>query len=300
MDSHHWRIDGANDFPRIFLALVDLLSPGSVIGFCGGSLSPEVRSFFTQNSLTLDPAVTESLPMPEFVDAHFLPVDRSCMADLAAIAEHHAEPEIALFMVAISDGSSVLEWYDAPGGSISISAKFPEEEISAFARTVGGVCVADAALRPSPWRYVMSMFSFFKSSRPRLEWIGEVHDGLFTRREIQFDADKKEVRVTIYRPEGGRRQRRGKSRHDVRWEGLVILVRGAEAIDLAASEEHDHYELATIRIEPGQVHFVTHYALEFSVRCSDPQVSLLPERLSSRTWQEIVGSKRVTSEKQGK
>lgn len=136
----------------------------------------------------------------------------------------------------------------------------------------------------------MSTFSFFKSGRPRLDWLGEVHDGLFTRREIQFDAAKKEVRVTIYRPEGGWRQWRGKSRHEVRWEGLIVLVRGAEAIDMTAAEEHDHYELATIRIRPDRVHFVTHYALEFSVRCINPEVSLLPERVPGKAWQEVIGS----------
>ncbi len=146
MATPHWRIDGASDLPQVFLALVDLLSPGSVIGFAGGSLSVEVRSFLTQNSLRLDPAVTGSLPEGEFVDAHFLPVDRRCMTDLAAIAEHHAEAEIAMFMVAISDGSSVLEWYDAPDDPITISAEFPEETVRAFARAVGGVYVADAGV----------------------------------------------------------------------------------------------------------------------------------------------------------
>ncbi len=65
------------------------------------------------------------------------------MMALAAIAEHHAEPEIALFMVVISDGSSVLEWYDAPDDPISISLDYPEDAVSSFARTVGGVYVAD-------------------------------------------------------------------------------------------------------------------------------------------------------------
>lgn len=143
MDSPHWRIDGASDFPRIFLAMIDLFPPGSVIGLSGGSLSAEVRTFFERNRLKLHSDVTPSLPEGEFVDAHYLPLDRQCMMKLAAIAEHHAEPEIANSMVVISNGASVLEWYDAPDDPISISLDYAEDAVSLFARAVGGLYVAD-------------------------------------------------------------------------------------------------------------------------------------------------------------
>jgi hypothetical protein len=146
MDAPHWRIEGVGDFPRVFLALLDLLPAGSIIGLAGGSLSPEVRSFFDKNAIPLDPAVFASLPEGNFAGAFFVPVDRQRMTELAAIAEHHAEPEIALHMAAISNGSSIFEWFDAPDDPISISLLLTEDAVSRFAYAAGGTWAAAPAV----------------------------------------------------------------------------------------------------------------------------------------------------------
>ena len=138
MDTRHWRIVGAEEFPKVFRALCDLLPPDSIVGLAEGALSSELQAFFDVNAVSLDSAVSGALPRGEFVHAYYLPVEPQRMTVLADTAERHAEPEIARHMIAIGNGVSLLEWYDAPDDPISLSMALREVAVTRFARAVGG------------------------------------------------------------------------------------------------------------------------------------------------------------------
>lgn len=148
MDSRHWRVEGAFDYTKVFPAMLELLPLNSILGLAQGDLSPEGREFMIENSIKLDPVILNSLPQGSFEDAFFIPVDRKRMFLLAGLADHHAEPEIALHMVGIGNGLSLLEWFDAPDDPISISLKLTEPAVEHFAQSVGATFkgVADGVL----------------------------------------------------------------------------------------------------------------------------------------------------------
>jgi hypothetical protein len=60
------------------------------------------------------------------------------MASLAELAGRHAEIEIALHIAVFTDQGRFLEWFDAPGDSIAVSASAPAANVARFAQEVGG------------------------------------------------------------------------------------------------------------------------------------------------------------------
>lgn len=65
--------------------------------------------------LSKSAAEVGTLPQPglarEFDRAFVLPITESQMADLAALADHHAEPEIATHFAAFTGDRPWLEWF---------------------------------------------------------------------------------------------------------------------------------------------------------------------------------------------
>lgn len=138
MDAPHWRIEGVRDYPRFLLALTDLLPRCSVIGLAGGAGSPEIETFLREHAVLVSRTTRAAIPQGEFHSAAFLSSDPRCLAALAELAEHHAEPEIAGHVIAISNDTSVLEWFDAPDDPISISSTLAEAAVSRFTYAAGG------------------------------------------------------------------------------------------------------------------------------------------------------------------
>jgi hypothetical protein len=136
-ENHHWLVKNANDLSRVFLSLQELSTPNSFIALAEGAWPREVLA-------TLSPARKNlsKLPRPalvrEFVEALVLPISESQMADLAALADHHATPEIALHLAAFTADGPWLEWFDAPGDPIAVALTIPKECIARFATEVGG------------------------------------------------------------------------------------------------------------------------------------------------------------------
>jgi hypothetical protein len=77
---------------------------------------------------------------PEFDRAFVLSITESQMADLAALADRHAEPEIAVHIAAFTSDGPWLEWFDAPGDPIAISPQMPLNAVARFADEAGGTC----------------------------------------------------------------------------------------------------------------------------------------------------------------
>jgi len=54
------------------------------------------------------------------------------------LAGEHAEPEVAIHLMVVTDSGSYLEWFDLPQDPISVSSVADEGMIRQFAEAIGG------------------------------------------------------------------------------------------------------------------------------------------------------------------
>ena len=59
------------------------------------------------------------------------------LAELRELAEHHAEPELAIHFHVYKDGRVILEWHDAFDESMLLREDIPESEVRTLARRLG-------------------------------------------------------------------------------------------------------------------------------------------------------------------
>ena len=134
-DFLHWDLNGGG-FALLFRALPSLLRPDSFLGLAEGVWSSEIVEFLTRHALQVDASTAQTLPR-EFRDAVFLPVTEPVTAGLAALADRHAAPEIALHLVAGHEAQVLLEWYDAPDSPLALTGKLEEASVARFAAAIG-------------------------------------------------------------------------------------------------------------------------------------------------------------------
>jgi len=132
----HWHVHGA-DFYRVFTALPKLTPAGSLLGLAEGAWRQDVREFFAAWATQPEPSALASVPQ-DFVHARFIPIDVPSMASLTDLANCHAEPELAIHMIVIHRGASLIEWYDLPGDPIAVASSFGETAVGQFAASVDG------------------------------------------------------------------------------------------------------------------------------------------------------------------
>jgi hypothetical protein len=85
--------------------------------------------------MSADPgAAVRDLMWRDFRDAEYVPVNDAHMAALAALAEGHADPEIAIHVAALTPTGPLLEWFDLPEDPISISPLVTAAAVARVAR----------------------------------------------------------------------------------------------------------------------------------------------------------------------
>jgi hypothetical protein len=120
-----------------------------------------------------------------------------------------------------------------------------------------------------------------------LPWRGEVHDALFTSRDLRHSKDKGLASLTFWRPAGGSWQRwSGKKNEDILWESLTVTVRGADALDVMIREKHPCYELSTVYFDASQsrVVFESHYGIDVAVRGRNLKIDITGLPSAPTTW----------------
>ena len=142
-DRSHWWITGLHDFVPFFAELPELVPAGSLLGLADGTGSPDLETFYTLHSVPCGAHETSSLPA-EFRHAPFVAITETTMSYLANLANEHAEPEIAIHVVAVRAGESVLEWFDAPDDPFSVAQFIDEDRVRDFcSRTEAGYAAVE-------------------------------------------------------------------------------------------------------------------------------------------------------------
>ncbi len=125
-----WEIGRVEDAPAFFRALADLLPEGSIL-YLEDTCSKEGVTLLTR--LAVNPQLRLVLgtiwPRPNFFH---IPFNSAVASELAEFAEHHATPEIGIHLHAYRGEEILLEWYDAFGARLRISASIPEARIRHF------------------------------------------------------------------------------------------------------------------------------------------------------------------------
>ena len=119
-------------------------------------------------------------------------------------------------------------------------------------------------------------------------WRGEVHDGRFQRRHLEYSPEKKTARFTFWRPAGAA-WRTTKAKEEALWEGLVVETTGVDEFDCVVKEAVVYYELSTVYLEREQcrVTFESHYGINIAVRGAALEAKLLPEVVGPKTWRDV-------------
>jgi len=136
MDAPHWVVRGA-DVYRVFGALPRLAPASSLLGLADAAWPQDLREFFAVQGAQPDPSTLAAFPR-EFVKARFVPIKAPTMTRLTVLASSCAEPELAVHLIVVHGGNSVLEWYDVPDDPLAIALSVRESAVASFAATVAG------------------------------------------------------------------------------------------------------------------------------------------------------------------
>jgi hypothetical protein len=136
-DGRHWHVHDVAEFSRLFEALPYFAPRGSILGLADGAWPPALQRFLNSHAVDLGNTLLQTLPS-DFAQARYIPVDSRVMTDLARLANHCAEPEVALHLVVVHDGVPWLEWYDATDDPIALAWTVDEPMVARFAEQVGG------------------------------------------------------------------------------------------------------------------------------------------------------------------
>jgi len=132
----YWEVDGPKTFTELFGALPCLLPQGAVLYFEGGLLDAEILDFMATSAMPEQTHVAMGTIWPRPKVFH-VPATESTLTTLAAIMEHHAEPELAVHFHVYQANTVLLEWHDAFAQPMMISGSIPEEQVKSFADMIG-------------------------------------------------------------------------------------------------------------------------------------------------------------------
>ena len=126
------QIEGPRTFEQLFRALDGWLPEGSVLYFEGGSPDAEIESFMAENAIPEQVHIALGTLWPRPLVFH-VPGTSPVLSRLAAIMDHHAEPELAWHFHVYRAGVVLLEWHDAFGQPMLVSGAVPDAELEDLA-----------------------------------------------------------------------------------------------------------------------------------------------------------------------
>lgn len=125
-----WSATPIKDAPAFFRALPGLLPSGAILyleDICSSDGIALANRHRVEPLLKL--ALGTIWPRPNCFHIAF---DATIAKELTEFTEHHATPELAVHIHAYHSGRVLLEWHDAFGAPLRISASFPESSVSHF------------------------------------------------------------------------------------------------------------------------------------------------------------------------
>src|SRR5712691_6643932 len=120
------------------LRVIDETMPADATLYLEGtSIAADIKVFLSHRSATVQQEVEAGTRWPKPRVFH-LPLSGTDLAELRALAEHHAEPEICDHLVVYREGDVLLWAHDAGSGLALVSQDLPAEMVSRLKATLGG------------------------------------------------------------------------------------------------------------------------------------------------------------------
>jgi hypothetical protein len=126
-----WKISKSKDLPSFLRALIDLLPPGSMLYFEGGSPSGKLLAFLNERSVPEQSHVAMGTiwPRPKIFHVPATPENLNSLVELTGSC---ASPELAVHVHVYFEEKVLLQWYDAFSDPFYISKDIPESKVSEF------------------------------------------------------------------------------------------------------------------------------------------------------------------------
>lgn len=124
-----WELNGPRDPGKFLAVLRRWLPPNSVLCFQEGSTTPEIKDFFSRQSI------------PTTVHCGYgghVPVTEETISELIEIMDHHCGLDLAQHVHVYGDGETFLEWFDAwENLPMRLAITISEDRIALLARRFG-------------------------------------------------------------------------------------------------------------------------------------------------------------------
>jgi hypothetical protein len=133
-DGPHWEIDPIGPFDIFFKALPALVPPGAILCLSEGVWDDELLNFLQRHRV---PAPEGLICPSQFLDGAHIPATPEVLNELVQIADHHADPEIAIYAAVSYHAEQILEWCDATCDPFAVALSIPEERVRAFCALAG-------------------------------------------------------------------------------------------------------------------------------------------------------------------
>lgn len=139
-----WRISGLTDAEAFFRAVMQLL-PEATLMFLEGSPDADIVALLSKHAEDVEyGAPTGTLWSWPRENRFAVRPSAALFHELAAAAEHHAEPEVCSHVHFYRDAEPLAQWFDAFADPLLVSKSIPRERVEHFARAAGGT-FADTA-----------------------------------------------------------------------------------------------------------------------------------------------------------
>jgi hypothetical protein len=125
-----------SDFYALLYAIDETMPKDSVLCLEGTAIAPDVVAFLEQRPAAAPARIDPNTrwPKPKFFHVSLSGTD---LTDLRALADHHAEPEVASHLVVYRAGRVLLWAHDAGSGNVALASSLDEQTIERFREALG-------------------------------------------------------------------------------------------------------------------------------------------------------------------
>ena len=136
------RVGYVSDFYALLRAIDEAMPREAVLCLEGTTVAPDVASFLESRQATHRKRVAPNTLWPEPRFFH-LALTGTDLSELRALAEQHAEPEIAQHLVVYRDHEVLMWAHDAGMDYVWVSRQLPGSVVEAFRESLGDALRAE-------------------------------------------------------------------------------------------------------------------------------------------------------------
>jgi hypothetical protein len=135
LDSESVTIGYVTDLYALLRALDETMPPDAILYVEGTSFAPEIKAFLSSRHAPPRKIAPGTIyPRPK---TFHLPLTGTNLADLRALAERHAEPEVADHLAVYRGDELLLSAYDAGDGEVQIARSLPAPTVERLRLALG-------------------------------------------------------------------------------------------------------------------------------------------------------------------